>query len=179
MQTIEEIRMQGDHITNRSFGELADDLMTELAAHGLHGMSKAQADMVVRMGKLLDWAARRLNADGAVGELADNAARLALAMRMHGATLRGAAGAALLEDMVDALGGRYEPDSAEQEEQKADPELSVDEAMKMLNLGTQADLARKLGIKPETITQWKARGGIPEKSIKMIRRLYRGMQVAA
>lgn len=49
--------MQNDDTTIANFGEQADDLMTEMAAAGMHGMSKAQADLVVRMGVMLDFAA--------------------------------------------------------------------------------------------------------------------------
>ena len=111
-----------------------------------------------------------------ITELANRAARHALAMRMHGATLRGPAGAALLEDLADALGGRYNPET---DQGAPEDEISVDEALRMLDLDTQVELARKLGVKPETVSMWRARGRIPCKNIKMIRRLYRGMQVAA
>lgn len=115
--------------------------------------------------------------DDHITELANRAARHALAMRMHGATLRGVAGAELLEDLADALGGRYNPET-DQGAPEPEDVISVDEALRMLDLDTQVELARKLGVKPETVTQWKARGRIPGKNIKMIRRLYRGMQVA-
>lgn len=54
--------MQSDDITISEFGEAAYDVMTELAAAGFQGMSRAQADLVVRMGKLLDFAARKFAA---------------------------------------------------------------------------------------------------------------------
>lgn len=52
--------MQSDHTTIFEIGEQADDLMTEMAAAGFHGMSNAQADIVVRMGRLLDRAAKAI-----------------------------------------------------------------------------------------------------------------------
>ncbi len=39
--------MQDDDTTVFSFGERADELMTALSAAGLHGMSAAQADLMV------------------------------------------------------------------------------------------------------------------------------------
>ena len=83
--------------------------MTEMAAAGFHGMSNAQADIVVRMGKLLDLAAKALAGfeKTVTGQIIAKASNHALAMRMHGATLRGVAGAELLEDLCDAVIARH------------------------------------------------------------------------
>ena len=51
--------MHDDDTTISEFGEATDDVMTEMAAAGFRGMSKAQVDLVVRMAKLLDFAARK------------------------------------------------------------------------------------------------------------------------
>ena len=87
--------MQNDHITISEFGEAADDVMTEMAAAGFHGMSDAQADIVVRMGKLLDKAAKIIGGISLPAlpkesaQVINRAPNHALAMGMHGATIRG------------------------------------------------------------------------------------------
>ena len=83
--------MQDDDTTVFSFGERADELMTALSATGLRGMSAAQADAVVEMGKLLDFAARRFSFVSRLPgpqakAIINQAANHALAMRTHGAT---------------------------------------------------------------------------------------------
>lgn len=108
--------MQNDDTTIFNFGEQADDLMQRMAAAGFSGMTGEQADIVVDMGRLLDFAARKFSRFTARQEsdLVERAANHALAMRMHGATLRGVKGAEMLEDLADAVVGRYE-----------DPEMQV------------------------------------------------------
>lgn len=83
------------------------------------------------------------------------------------------------EDLCDALGGRYEPEDSDDKAEKAKSHLTVDEAMRMLELRFQVELARMLEVKAEAVTQWKTRGYIPERKAKKIRALYRGMLVRA
>lgn len=183
--------MQDDDITISEFGEAADDVMTELAAAGFQGMSRAQADLVVRMGKLLDFAARKLAAvieAGGRNELINRTANHALAMRMHGATLRGVSGAELLEDLCDAVMGRYTSENApaanpEKPDLVPDPVppgcLTVEEAMTLLGVNRFAQLARSIGTSSSMITFWRNKGHIPLKKSEVVREVYRGMQVRA
>lgn len=189
MQTIEEIRMQNDDTTIANFGEQADDLMTEMAAAGMHGMSTAQADLVVRMGVLLDFAARKLSlismAPGPQARaLINQATNHALAMRMHGATLRGVPGAEMLENLCDAALGRLIEQSAKKAEAEAETEeqtdrMTVEEAMTMLKLSRFNQLAYLLGVSDSIIKRWRSNGFIHPRQVKKIRALYRGMGVAA
>jgi hypothetical protein len=173
--------MHNDDITISEFGEAADDVMTELAAAGLHGMSTAQADLVVRMGKLLDFAARKFSAAIEAGgcDLTARAANHALAMRIHGATLRGVSGAEMLEDLCDAVLGRYIADPAPVKKPKPilapDPVppgcLSVEQAMTMLGINRFAQLARSIGTSASMITLWRNQGYLPPKKTKIVRDL--------
>ena len=183
--------MYDDDTTISEFGEAADDVMTELAAEGFRGMSKAQADLVVRMAKLLDFAARKFASaieTGGRNELINRAANHALAMRMHGATLRGISGAELLEDLCDAMMGRY----ASENPPAPNPEkltiahdpvptgcLTVEEAMTLLGVNRFTQLARSIGTSSSLITFWRKKGHIPLKKSEVVREVYRGMQVRA
>ncbi len=183
--------MKNDDIIVSEFAEAADDVMTELAAAGFQGMSRAQADLVVRMAKLLDFAAREFAAaieTGGRNELINRAANHALAMRMHGATLRGISGAGLLEDLCDAVMGHYASENAP----AANPEkltlvhdpvppgcLTVEEAMTLLGVNRFAQLARAIGTSSSMITLWRNQGHIPLKKSELVRKVYRGMQVRA
>jgi hypothetical protein len=184
--------MQNDDITVSEFGDEADDVMTELAAAGFQGMSRAQADLVVRMGKLLDFAARKFAAvieAGGRNELINRAANHALAMRMHGATLRGISGAELLEDLCDAVMGRYVADPEAKPEKQPKPVLipdpvppgclTVDEALTMLGMNRFAQLAKSLKTSPSMITLWRNQGYIPLKKTAIVREIHSGMQVRA
>lgn len=183
--------MQDDDTTISTFAEAADDVMTELAAAGFHGMSTAQADLVVRMGKLLDFAARKFAAaieTGGRDDLINRAANHALAMRVHGASLRGVPGAEMLEDLCDAAMGRYIPSPSSVAVQKNEPApgcsippgcLTVEEALTMLGMNRFAQLARAIGTSPSMITMWRQKGHIPLKKSEMVRGVYRGMQARA
>lgn len=179
--------MQDDDTTVFSFGERADELMTALSATGLRGMSAAQADLVVEMGKLLDFAARRFSFVARLPgpqarALISKAANHAMAMRMHGATLRGTAGAEMLEDLCDAALGKFaEQAQKKAEEEKSEPVdyMTVEEAMTMLNLSRFNQLAYTLGVSDSIIKRWRSNGFIHPKQVKKIRALYRGMGVAA
>lgn len=179
--------MQNDDTTIFSFGERADELMTALSAAGLHGMSAAQADLVVEMGKLLDFAARRFSFVSRLPgpqakAIINQAANHALAMRMHGATLRGVPGAEMLEDLCDAALGRFAEAVKKTEPEVAGEEIdhmTVDEAMTMLKLSRFNQLAYALGVSDSIIKRWRSNGFIHPKQVKKIRALYRGMGVAA
>jgi len=179
--------MQNDDTTVFSFGERADELMTALSAAGLHGMSSAQADLVVEMGKLLDFAARRFSFVARLPgpqarAIINQAANHALAMRMHGATLRGTAGAEMLEDLCDAALGRFAEQAQKKvEEEKSEPVdyMTVEEAMTMLKLTRFNQLAYALGVSDSIIKRWRSNGFIHPRQVKKIRDLYRGMGVAA
>ena len=179
--------MQNDDTTVFSFGERADELMTALPATGLRGMSAAQADAVVEMGKLLDFAARRFSFVSRLPGpqarvLINQAANHALAMRMHGATLRGTAGAEMLEDLCDAALGRFAEQAQKKvEEEKSEPVdyMTVEEAMTMLKLSRFNQLAYALDVSDSIIKRWRSNGFIHPRQVKKIRDLYRGMGVAA
>lgn len=179
--------MQNDDTTVFSFGERADELMTALSASGLHGMSSAQADLVVEMGKMLDFAARRFSFVSRLPgpqakAIINQAANHALAMRMHGATLRGTAGAEMLEDLCDAALGKFvEQAQKKVEEEKTEPVdyMTVEEAMTMLKLSRFNQLAYALGVSDSIIKRWRSNGFIHPRQVKKIRDLYRGMGVAA
>lgn len=176
--------MHANDTTFRNFSSRADNLMMEMAQI-LGGMTPAQADKVVELGGLLDFAARQfqvaVDPGSHVGELVARAQNHALAMRLHGATMRGSVGAALLEDLCDAVSGRYEPELPEPPVIKPDPAkpMSVDEAMVMLECQKQLDLANLLDVAPGTVTQWKLRGGLPIKVAKRVRGIYRNMRAIA
>ncbi len=179
--------MQDDDTTIFSFGERADELMTALSATGLRGMSAAQADLVVEMGKLLDFAARRFSFVARLPgpqarALISKAANHALAMRTHGATLRGVPGAEMLEDLCDAALGRFAEAVKKTEPEVAGEEIdhmTVEEAMTMLKLSRFNQLAYTLGVSDSIIKRWRSNGFIHPKQVKKIRALYRGMGVAA
>lgn len=182
--------MQNDDTTIFNFGEKADEVMEELAAAGMHGMSTAQADLVVRMGRMLDFAGRKFSdlaeSGKDVAELVNKAANHALAMRIHGATLRGSAGADMLEDLCDAAMGRYvkfEPVTAQKPvvKQPAIPKgcLTVEDAMRMLNCKTLVELADMIGSTAKTCSRWRGEGHMREKASATVRALYRGMQARA
>lgn len=179
--------MQNDDTTIFSFGERANELMTALSAAGLHGMSSAQADLVVEMGKMLDFAARRFSFVSRLPGpqarvLINKAANHALAMRAHGATLRGVPGAEMLEDLCDAaLGCFVEQAQKKVEEEKSEPVdyMTVEEAMTMLKLSRFNQLAYALGVSDSIIKRWRSNGFIHPRQVKKIRDLYRDMGVAA
>ena len=180
--------MQNDHITISEFGEAADDVMTEMAAAGFHGMSDAQADIVVRMGKLLDKAAKIIGGIALPAlpkesaQLINRAANHALAMRMHGATIRGAAGAALLEDLCDAAMGRQieaAASAAIAAKVKEEDRMTVEEAMTMLECQSYAGFAKMLECSDTTVKNWRSRGRLPGPWMDKVSALYRGMQVRA
>ncbi len=179
--------MQNDATTIFSFGERADELMTALSAAGLHGMSAAQADLVVEMGRLLDFAARRFSFVSRLPgpqakAIINQAANHALAMRMHGATLRGTAGAEMLEDLCDAALGRFAEQAQKKvEEEKSEPVdyMTVEEAMTMLKLSRFNQLAYTLGVSDSIIKRWRSNGFIHPKQVKKVRRIYSGMEVTA
>lgn len=179
--------MQDDDTTVFSFGERADELMTALSAAGLRGMSAAQADLVVEMGKLLDFAARRFSFVARLPgpqarALISKAANHALAMRTHGATLRGVPGAEMLEDLCDAALGRFVEAVQKANEPEVADEIdymTVEEAMAMLKLTRFNQLAYALGVSDSIIKRWRSNGFIHPKQVKKIRALYRGMGVAA
>jgi len=172
--------MQNDHITLSGFGEQADDLMTEMAAAGFHGMSDAQADIVVRMGKLLDLAANALAGfeKTVTGQMIAKASNHALAMRMHGATLRGVAGAELLEDLCDAAIAKHLGQPVPLAVVAEVPEdMTVEDAMHLLLCDTFAALARELDTSLTSIKKWRAAGRMTTPWANKVRGLYREMQV--
>ena len=177
--------MQNDDTTIFEIAEEADDVMTEMAAAGFDGMTNAQADIVVRMGKLLDKAAKIIGGIALPKEsaqLINKAANHALAMRMHGATLRGAAGAALLEDLCDAAMGRQieaAASAAIAAKAKEEDRMTVEEAMTMLECKTYADFFRLMDCSETTVKNWRSRGRLPGPWMDKVRALYRGMQVRA
>lgn len=180
--------MQDDDTTIFGFGERADELMERISAMGMHGMSAAQADVVVEMGKLLDFAARRFSFVSRLPgpqarALISKAANHALAMRAHGATLRGVPGAEMLEDLCDAALGKFvEAVQKTEKPEVADDEIdymTVEEAMTMLKLSRFNQLAYALGVSDSIIKRWRSNGFIHPKQVKKIRALYRGMGVAA
>ena len=156
--------------------------MTEMAAAGFHGMSNAQADIVVRMGKLLDRAAKALAGfeKTVTGQIIAKASNHALAMRMHGATLRGASGAALLEDLCDAAMGRQieaAASAAIAAKVKEGDRMTVEEAMTMLECQSYAGLAKILECSDTTVKNWRSRGRLPVPWMDKVSALYREMQV--
>lgn len=170
--------MQNDDTTIFNFGEKADEVMEELAAAGFHGMSKAQADLVVRMGELLDFATRALSVRAsAAGALIERASNHALAMRMHGSRLRGLPGAMLLEDLCDAISGKYEPDGMAEDDELTD-RMTVAEGMKMLGISKFEAFAATINATVGAMTYWRTRKGgvMPAKHVKIVQTLYRGMQ---
>lgn len=180
--------MQSDDTTIFSFGERADELMERISAMGMHGMSAAQADVVVEMGKLLDFAARRFSFVSRLPGpqarvLINRAANHAMAMRTHGATLRGVPGAEMLEDLCDAALGKFvEAVKKTEKPEVADEEIdymTVEEAMAMLKLTRFNQLAYTLGVSDSIIKRWRSNGFIHPRQVKKIRDMYRGMGVAA
>lgn len=172
--------MKHDDTTIFNFGERADEVMEELAAAGLHGMSAAQADLVVRMGELLDFAARKLSVRATEShDLIGRAATHALAMRMHGATLRGLFGAILLEDLCDAVSGKYEPEGLVEDGDEPTDRMTVAEAMKMLGISKFEAFAVVINASVGSMTYWRTRknGIMPAKHVRIVQALYRGMQV--
>ena len=178
--------MQDDDTTVFSFGERADELMTAMAAAGLHGMSAAQADLVVEMGKLLDFAARRFSFVARLPgpqarALISKAANHALAMRTHGATLRGPSGAEMIEDLCDIAMGRYiieKPAAVEIVVEPEDLGMTVEEAMTMVKATSQRHFAALLECGSSTIKYWKNNGRIADWAKAKVETLYRGMQAA-
>lgn len=179
--------MQDDDTTVFSFGERADELMTALSATGLRGMSAAQADLVVEMGKLLDFAARRFSFVARLPgpqarALISKAANHALAMRCHNATLRGVAGAEMIEDLCDIAMGRYiieKPAVVEIVVEPEEPGMTVEEAMTMVKATSQRHFAALLECGSSTIKYWKNNGRIANWAKVKVETLYRGMGVAA
>lgn len=180
--------MQNDHTTIFEIAEEADDVMTEMAAAGFHGMSDAQADIVARMTRLLDKAAKIIGGISLPAlpkesaQMINKAANHALAMRMHGATLRGASGAALLEDLCDAAMGRQieaAASAAIAAKVKEGDRMTVEEAMTMLECQSYAGFAKILECSDTTVKNWRSRGRLPEPWTDKVRALYRGMQVRA
>lgn len=172
--------MKHDDTTIFNFGEKADEVMEELAAAGMHGMSTAQADLVVRMGELLDFAARLMVVRGTAAEaLVERAGNHALAMRMHGATLRGLPGAMLLEDLCDAISGKYEPEGPIEDGDELTDRMTVAEGMKMLGISKFEAFAATINATVGAMTYWRTRKGgvMPAKHVKIVQTLYRGMQV--
>lgn len=177
--------MQSNDTTIANFGEQADDLITEMAAAGMHGMSTAQADIVVRMGVMLDFAARRFeaaqeNAGPKMAAIINRAANHALAMRCHNATLRGVAGAEMIEDLCDIAMGRYiieKPAAVEIVVGPEDPGMTVEEAMMMVKATSQRHFAALLECGSSTIKYWKNNGRIADWAKVKVEALYRGMQV--
>lgn len=171
--------MKHDDTTIFNFGERADEVMEELAATGMHGMSAAQADLVVRMGELLDFAARKLSVRAsAAGVLVERASNHALAMRMHGARLRGLPGAMLLEDLCDAIGGKYEPDGPIEDGDELTDRMTVAEAMTMLGISKFEAFAATISTTVGTMTYWRTKKGgvMPAKHVRIVQAIYRGMQ---
>lgn len=171
--------MQNDDTTIFNFGEKADEVMEELAAAEMHGMSAAQADLVVRMGELLDFAARLMVVRGTAAEaLVERAGNHALAMRMHGATLRGLAGATLLEDLCDAISGKYEPEGPIEDGDELTDRMTVAEGMKMLGISKFEAFAATINATVGAMTYWRTRKGgvMPAKHVKIVQALCRGMQ---
>lgn len=172
--------MKHDDTTIFNFGERADEVMEELAAAGLHGMTQAQADLVVRMGELLDFAARKLSVRAsAAGVLVERASNHALAMRMHGARLRGLPGAMLLEDLCDAISGKYEPEGLVEDGDELTDRMTVAEAMTMLGIQKFEAFAVAINASVGSMTYWRTKKGgvMPAKHIKIVQQLHRGMQV--
>lgn len=190
--------MQDDHITRLNPAaidatdfDMADDLMLALGETGLDGMSVYQERLVKKMGEMLAAAVARIDAIQAasgfqVSMLVTKAANHALAMRIHGATLRGDAGAGMLEDLCDAVMGRYaafEPVAVQKPvvQKPAIPKdcLTVEEAMRMLKCRTLVELADMIGSTAKTCSRWRDEGHMREKASATVRALYRGMQVRA
>ena len=172
--------MQNDDTTIFDFSERADEVMEELAAAGMHGMTKAQADLVVRMGELLDFAARALDVRSrAASALVERASNHALAMRMHGARLRGLPGAMLLEDLCDAISGKYEPEGLVEDGDELTDRMTVAEGMKMLGISKFEAFAATINATVGAMTYWRTRknGIMPARHVKIVQQLYRGMQV--
>jgi len=169
--------MQSDHTTIFEIGEQADDLMTEMGAAGFHGMSDAQADIVVRMGRLLDRAARAISGieNTKAGQLVNRAANHALAMRMHGATLRGVSGAEMLEDLCDAVLAKHlnNPPVPLAQVVEVPEDMSVEDAMRLMRCESFAALARELSVSMTSIKVWRRAGRITTPWVNKIRRMYR------
>lgn len=193
--------MQGDDNTRLNPATIdptdfyrAEDLMQAMADTGLKELSAYQYRLVCKMGEMLDAAVRKLDAiEAAMGltstMLIHKAANHALAMRIHGATLRGVSGAEMLEDLCDAAMGRYVADPEAKPEKKPKPVLvpdpvppgclTVEEALTMLGLNRFAQLAKSLKTSPSMITLWRNQGYIPLKKTAIVREIHSGMQVRA
>jgi len=169
--------MQSNHTTIFEIGEQADDLMTEMAAAGFHGMSDAQADIVVRMGRLLDRAARAIGSfeKTKTGQMVAKASNHALAMRMHGSTLRGITGAEMLEDLCDAVLAKHlnNPPAPLDRVVEIPEDMSVEDAMHLMRCDSFAALARELSVSMTSIKVWRRAGRITTPWANNIRRMYR------
>lgn len=188
MQANDNTRLNPAAIDAKDF-DRADDLMKAMADAGFSGMTSHQRNLVCKMGEMLDAAVARLDAIHAragfsVGVLTAKAANHALSMRMHGATLRGIPGAELLEDLCDAVLGRYVSENASAPKTPKpvlvpDPVppgcLTVEEAMTMLGINRFAQLARSIGTSPSMITLWRNQGYLPPKKTKIMRDLASGV----
>ena len=185
VQQVQQIK--NDDITISEFGEAADDVMTEMTAAGCYGMTAAQAEIVARMTRLLDKAAKIINGvieGGESGKLISKAANHALSMRIYGATLRGIAGAELLEDLCDAAIGRHlqaVAAAALAAKAKTDIEnsMTVEEAMTMLDCRSYAAFSDILDCSLTTVKNWRSRGRVPADWAEKVRSIYRGMKVRA
>jgi len=93
--------------------------------------------------------------------------------------LRGLPGAMLLEDLCDAIGGRYEPDGPIEDGDELTDRMTVAEGMTMLGISKFEAFAVAINASVGSMTYWRTKKGgvMPAKHVKIVQQLYRGMQV--
>jgi len=170
--------------------EMADPLMQAMADTGFEGMTAYQRNVVCKMAEMLDAAVNRLDAISAcvgkdAGALITIASNRALMMRKHGAALRGAKHAAMLEDLCDAILAAKRPIVvAEKAVAQQEPAvtaitlppygcITVEQAMDALGLKTLTHLAKVLGVTSGSISNWRKQGYIHWKQSQIVAELTR------
>lgn len=172
--------MQNDDTTIFSLGEQAAELAALLSDVGISGMSKKQAVTMIKSMNLLDRIAKTLGKfeSTQTGELVAKAGNHALAMRIHSATIRGVAGAEMIENLCDAVIARHLNGNQPAVLVVAE-DMTVGEGMIMLGCNSLAEFSRQLGCSLTSIQSWKAAGYMTKPWADKVRKLYRGQQVRA
>lgn len=187
MQNDDTTRLNPEAIDATDF-DRAEELIAALGATTF--TTDYQYRLVKKAVQMLDAAISSLDAIHAAAGLPTDmliirASNHALAMRMHGATLRGVYGAEMVEDLCDAVMGRFvtTPKPAVVEAEKIPTTvpagcLSVEEAMTILGLRTFTALAKALKTSSSMVTIWKnEKGYLPPAKSALVWELYRGKQV--
>lgn len=177
MQKDHSTRLNPDTIDHDDF-DRADDLLMALGETGLEGINPYQLRLIGKIGEMLSAAVSLIDrAEQAAGcevtMLVRKASNVALAMRTHGGTIRGAEGAALLEDLCDVATGRFISSATEGQKdakkaQKVAEGMPVEEAMRMVCAETYSEFARMMKTSLVTIRNWRAKGVVPVKKTDII-----------